>query len=282
MKLCTVQPHMTDSISSGVNAITRWIEKAAKSGTDLVVFPEMMLTGYDFHLHDLFKDSSWPAQVDEALSELRSVVDASGTSALVGLPYRFGEGQLNALVLLEPGREAVLAGARSHLPVGDRNRWGFVEPDDRLPVNFRGILFGSIFCAEALNLDYTKDKGLERSDVILWPGVLGSDYNENKDITRDWNAEYAKKIARCYSVPVIQSNYLAYASDISIQTALDSNRMLGGSVACDASGQILDQASWTEVDMRSFKLTRTDGTVVVTPTVGEHLSESHARTLFKE
>lgn len=279
MKLCSVQPHMSDSISGGVSTITRWMKKAADSGADLVVFPEMMLTGYDFHLHDLFKDSSWPAQVDKALTELSSVVDASGTSALVGLPYRLGEGQLNALVLLEPEREAVLAGARSHLPVGDRNRWGFVEPDDRLPVNFRGILFGSIFCAEVLNLDYTQNRGLERSDVILWPGVLGSDYDENNDITRDWNVEYARKIARCYNVPVIQSNYFAYASDISIQTALDSAKMLGGSVSCDASGQILDQASWTAEDMRSFEIRKVDGAVVVTPSAEVPLSESHAKTL---
>lgn len=282
MKLCTIQPRMPDSIDDGVSKTTRWIQEAAQSGADIVVFPEMMLTGYDFHLHDLFKDSSWPVQVDKALTELSSVVDASGTSALIGLPYRLGEGQLNALVLLEPEREAVLAGARSHLAIGDRNHWGFVEPDDRLPVNFRGILFGSIFCAEALNLDYTQDKGLERSDVILWPGVVGSDYDENKDITRDWNVEYAGKIARCYNVPVIQSNYLAYANDISIQTAFDSGKMLGGSIACDASGRILDQASWTEEDMRSFEISKVDGAVVVTPLAEESLSESHAKALSNE
>ena len=146
-------------------------------------------------------------------------------------------------------------------------------------MNFQGILFGSIFCAEALYLDYTQGKGLERSDVMLWPGVVGSDYDENKDITRDWNVEYARKIARCYNVPVIQSNYIAYASDISIQTALDSAKMLGGSVACDASGQILNQASWTEEDMRSFEISKVDGAVVVTPSAEEPLSEFHTKTL---
>ena len=119
MKLCTVQPHMSGFYSPAVSReITRWIHRAADSGADVVVFPEMMLTGYDMHLHDLFKDTRWQTQVEEALTELSKVVDASGTSAFVGLPYRFGEGQLNALVLLEPGREAVLAGARSHLFVG--------------------------------------------------------------------------------------------------------------------------------------------------------------------
>ena len=83
MKLCTIQPHMPDSITDSVREITRWIEMAAKSGADVVVFPEMMLTGYDHQLHDLFKDTRWHLQVDEALTELCSVVDASGTTGTI-------------------------------------------------------------------------------------------------------------------------------------------------------------------------------------------------------
>ena len=264
MKLCTVQPHMSDSISDNVSVITRWIQTASESGADIVVFPEMMLTGYDHHLHDMFKDTNWHKQVDEALTELSRVVDASGTSAFVGLPYPYNDGHLNALVLLKPECDAVLAGARSHLPVGDRNRWGFVEPEDRVPADFHGISFGSIFCAEAHNLDYTQGKGLEKSDVILWPCVVGSDHNEKRKITRDWNAELARKIASFYNVPVLQSNYLTYATDISTQSVLESNRILGGSIACDASGQVLDQASRTDEEIRWFELSRVNGTVKVT------------------
>ncbi len=282
MKLCTVQPHMSDSITDSVREITRWIEKAAKSGADIVVFPEMMLTGYDHHLHDLFKDTSWHRQVDEALTELSSVVDASGTSAFVGLPYPYGEGHLNALVLLEPDSHAVLAGARSHLPIGDRKVWGFVEPEDRVPADFQGIAFGSIFCAEAHNLDYTQGKGLERSDVILWPGVIGSDYNENRDIIRDWNAELAREIASFYNVPVIQSNYLTYATDISSQDALENNRMLGGSISCDATGRILDQASRTDDEMRWFELIRVNSNVQVTALDATRLVERAGEALPNE
>ena len=264
---------MPHSIPDSVREITRWIVKAAKSGADIVVFPEMMLTGYDHQLHDLFKDTRWHKQVDEALTELSRVVDASGTSAFVGLPYPYSDGHLNALVLLQPERAAVLAGARSHLPIGDRKRWGFVEPEDRVPADFHGISFGSIFCAEAHHLDYTQGKGLERSDVILWPGVIGSDHNEKSEITTDWNVELARKIASFYNVPVLQSNYLSYATDTSTQSALEGNRMLGGSIACDASGQVLDQASRTDEEIRWFELSRVNGTVKVTALDTTHQAE---------
>ena len=272
MKLCTVQPHMSDSIDENVGAISKWMHRAAESGADVVVFPEMMLSGYDMHMIELFTTSDWHAPVDEALNDLTKVVDTAGISALVGSPYRYGSGHLNALLLLQPGSETVLAGARSHLPVGDRNLLGFVEPQDRFPVTIGGIAFGSVFCAEVYNLDYLQGKGLEESDIILWPSVFNNDKNENGGITRNRNAEFAGEIAGLYRVPVLQSNYVSYASETSHKDALKKGRTLGGSVACDASGTILDQASWTDEQMRAFELSRVDGTVVVTPTLERYLS----------
>lgn len=272
MKLCAIQPKMLDSIDANVTEITRWIHRAADVDADVVVFPEMMLTGYDHHLHGFFKDPGWHAQVDEALAELGDVVDAAGSSALFGLPYPFGDGHLNALMLIQPDQQPVLAGARSHLAVGDRKHWGFVEPTDRIPEKVREISLGSIFCAEAHHLEYTKGKGLERSDVILWPGAIGSNYNEKREITRDWNVELARKIARFYKVAVIQSNYLSYATEMSAQNALEINQILGGSIACDASGRVLDQASRTDQEMRSFEISRINGAVQVTPLGREEIS----------
>ena len=40
MKLCTVQPHMSDSINENVKEITKWIHRASESDADVVVFPE--------------------------------------------------------------------------------------------------------------------------------------------------------------------------------------------------------------------------------------------------
>ena len=264
MKLCTVQPHMSDSISENVSVITRWIQTAAESGADVVVFPEMMLSGYDIHIIELFANSDWHAQVDEALNELSTVVSAAGISALVGSPYRYGSGQLNALLLLRPGKETVLAGARSHLPVGDRNRLGFVEPRNRSPVSVRGIALGSVFCNEVHHLDYTQGKGLEKSDVILWNSVALCDKNEKGVITRNRNVEFARAIASFYHVSVIQSNYVSNASDSITKINLEAGRTLGGSVACDASGKLLDQASWTEEESRLFEIGRENGSIVVT------------------
>ena len=72
---------------------------------------------------------------------------------------------------------------------------------------------------------------------------------------------------------MIQSNYVSYASETSAQDSLRKGRTLGGSVACDASGQVLDQASWTEEEMRLFEINRVDGKIVVNPVSKKHAFE---------
>lgn len=278
MRLCTVQPRMTDSITDNVAAISRWIYRSAESGADVVVFPEMMLTGYGIHLFDLFKTNDWYVQVEEAFGVIGKVVREVEVNVLVGSPFRNNGNYLNALVLLRGDETPVLAGGRTQIEKGYKIHWGFEEAQDRTPVELQGIAFGSVFCNESVHLDLTKGKGLEKSDVILWPSVTCSWTDENKGITKDNAREGAKQIARCYGVPVIHANFITYASEKENEQSNARDRTLGGAVVCDASGRILDQASWTKEDMRSFEISRIDGTVVVTP-ADQRSSESHAKTL---
>ncbi|MDE2729276.1 MAG: hypothetical protein OXI19_14730 [Gemmatimonadota bacterium] len=273
---------MTDSIPENVAAITRWIPQAAQSGADLVVFPEMMLTGYGIHLFDFFKTNDWYLQVEEAFGVISRVAGEVEVNVLVGSPFRNNDCYLNALVLLRGDETPVLAGGRSHIEKGIKNHWGFEEAQDRTPVELLGIAFGSVFCDESVHLDLTKGKGLENSDVILWPSVTCSWTDENRSITKDNAREGATQIARCYGMPVIHANYVSYASEKENEQSNARDRTLGGAVACDASGRILDQASWTEEDMRLFDISRIDGTVVVTPIADQRSSEFPAKTLTNE
>ena len=264
MKLCTVQPHMSDSIDKNVIEITRWIRTAAESGADVVLFPELMLTGWDQHLHKLFKIPKWYAQIEEALLELGKIALQSDVSVLVGSPYRIGDGYLNALVLLQSGETPILAGGRTQTEKGMKKHWGFVEAQDRSPMSIQGISFGAVFCAETDYLDQTRDKGLEQSDVILWPsGAINSEKNKRNEVTRDNSSDGARKIARYYEVPVIQANYISYASQEQNTQEEARGRMLGGSVACDAAGRVLEQASWTKEDMLLIDIKRDSDTIIV-------------------
>ena len=264
MRLGAVQPHMSDSIDENVTEITRWIRKAAAVGADVVLFPEMMLTGYDQHLHELFKISDWYARVEEALRALGEIAFEAGISVLVGSPYRISDGYLNALMLLQQGATPILAGGRTQLEENLKARWGFAEAEDRTPVEIQDIAFGSVLCNEAFSLEITRGKGLEKSDVILWPGgTINSAKNKRNEITTDNSRVGARKIARYYEVPVIQANYISHATRETTGQVESWGYIVGGSVVCDKEGWILDQASRTKEDMLLIDIERDLDTIVV-------------------
>ena len=264
MKLCTVQPHMSDSIDENVIEITRWIHETADVGADVVLFPEMMLTGHDQHLHELFKIPDWYEQVEEALRELGRIALESDVSVLVGSPYRISDGFLNALVLLQSGESPILAGGRTQIEENLKRFWGIAEAQDRTPIEIQGIALGSVFCNEAFSLDVTQGKGLEKSDVILWPsGAINSEKNKRNEVTRDNSSEGARKIARFYGVPVIQANYISLASLETTRQVESWGYINGGSVVCDATGRVLEQASWTKEDMLLIDIKRDSDTIIV-------------------
>ena len=275
MKLCAVQPHMSDSIDENIRVTSKWIHRAAESGANVVVFPEMMLTGYDQHLHRFFKISGWYAQVEEALRTLSGVALEAEISVLVGSPYRISDGYLNALVLLQDGAAPILAGGRTELEENLKTRWGLVEAENRTPAEIQDIAFGSVFCHEAFCLDATQGKGIEKSDVILWPsGTINSEKNERNEITTDNSRIGARKIARCYGVPVIQANYISHATEETSRQAESWGYAIGGSVVCDAEGRILDQASRTNEEMLLIDITRNDNDIIVT-TAGSSTDRGH-------
>ncbi len=206
------------------------------------------------------------AQVEEALLELSSSALDAKVSVFVGSPFRISDGYLNALVLLQSGETPILAGGRTQIEEGYKKHWGFAEAEDRNPIKIQDIAFGSVFCNEAFSLDDTRGKGLEKSDVILWPGgTINSEKNKRNEITTDNSRVGARKIARCYGVPVIQTNYISHASQETSRQVESWGYIIGGSVVCDAGGRILDQASRTTEDMLSFEISRVDGAVLVAP-----------------
>ncbi len=126
-------------------AIVEWTRRAAGRGARLVVFPEMMLTGYpveDLALRASFVDASIEALdataarlADEGLGGVAVVAGYLGRHA--GPPPRYGqpaEGALDAAALLHGGR-VLITTAKHHLPnYGVFDEYRYFLPGDRLPV----------------------------------------------------------------------------------------------------------------------------------------------------
>jgi NAD+ synthase (glutamine-hydrolysing) len=132
-------------LAGNAQAIVDWTRRAAGSGADLVVFPEMMLTGYpveDLALRDSFVDASIAAIRDTAA---RLAAEGLGDISVVcgyldrqaGLAPRTGQpasAALDAAALLHGG-DVVVTTAKHHLPnYGVFDEYRYFVPGNRLPV----------------------------------------------------------------------------------------------------------------------------------------------------
>jgi NAD+ synthase (glutamine-hydrolysing) len=132
-------------LAGNAQTIVEWTRRAAARGADLVLFPEMMLTGYpveDLALRDSFVDASIAAMRDTAA---RLAAEGLGGISVVagyldrqaGLAPRTGQpasAALDAAALLHGG-DVVVTTAKHHLPnYGVFDEYRYFVPGNRLPV----------------------------------------------------------------------------------------------------------------------------------------------------
>ena len=268
--------------------VVSWTRRAAEQGARLVVFPEMMLTGYpveDLALRASFVDAS-VAAVHETAGQLAgaglggiAVVTGyldrrSGLTPRLGLP---AGAPLDACALLYGGAVA-LTSAKHHLPnygVFDEYRYfvpGDILPVFRLPVGDAGVADDRaggtpVDIAIAVCEDLWQDGGPVTVARQAGAGLLvvpnASPYERGKDDTR---LDLCQRRAREAGA------VLAYANMVGGQDELVFD---GDSIVVDAAGALLARGPQFEaalvladVDLPAADLSRPPGRELGDPADG--------------
>jgi NAD+ synthase (glutamine-hydrolysing) len=186
-------------LAGNAATVVEWTRRAADAGADLVVFPEMMLTGYpveDLALRDSFVQASM-ATLEATAQQLDG--DGLGGIAVVtgylgqrpgGTP-RAGEpvsSAQNAAALLYGGTVAVTT-AKHHLPnYGVFDEYRYFVPGNRLPVVRVPVQDGAVDVAIAICEDLWQDGGPVAVTRQAGAGLLvvpnASPYERGKDQAR--------------------------------------------------------------------------------------------------
>ena len=186
-------------LAGNAATVVEWTRRAADAGADLVVFPEMMLTGYpveDLALRDSFVQASM-ATLEATAQQLDG--DGLGRIAVVtgylgqrpgGTP-RAGEpvsSAQNAAALLYGGTVAVTT-AKHHLPnYGVFDEYRYFVPGNRLPVVRVPVQDGAVDVAIAICEDLWQDGGPVAVTRQAGAGLLvvpnASPYERGKDQER--------------------------------------------------------------------------------------------------
>ncbi len=222
--------------------------KAAEQGADLVLFPELSLSGYP--PEDLLFHRGLRRQVDEALAQLAREVDEpdSGLPAmLVGYPEYEGEAHApriyNAARLLVRGRPAANC-RKTCLPnyrVFDEKRY-FTPGEQPCVVELDGIRLGLIICEDIWEQEPARAALAAGAELLLV--INASPYEQGKQ--RERETIVRQRVAET-GLPVAYVNLVGGQDELVFD---------GGSFVLDREGAVLLRAPAFGEDVSTFTASR--------------------------
>ncbi len=157
-------------ILSNVESHVRLIEDAGKLDVDLVVFPELSLTGYAAETLDSDPERCVIAPQGPDMAPLLDACRRCGVVAVVGGSLRGRRGlELSSLVIDRQGRLAATYG-KQHLD-GDEKIWFVAGHESRL-VTLDGWTLGLGICYDSSFPEHCRSLALEGADLYLVSGAF--------------------------------------------------------------------------------------------------------------
>ncbi|WP_420886866.1 NAD+ synthase [Candidatus Magnetaquicoccus inordinatus] len=146
LAIAQVNPHV-GALQENMRMMLRQIRAAQAAGAALVVFPELVLTGYP--PEDLLLKPLFLQRLAEVEQQLHRELATSGVDVIYGTVRHGGEGLFNAGVFVWAGQEVGYA-AKWRLPnysVFDEQRY-FVAGDRVQIFPYRGVMLGITICED--------------------------------------------------------------------------------------------------------------------------------------
>ena len=224
--LAQVNPTVGD-LTANAALIRENFQSASQAGAHIVVFPEMVLTGYP--VEDLALRPSFQLASQSALSELAKSLTGE-TVAIVGYLDQVAGSPQNMVAVISGG-EIKARYAKCHLPnygVFDEFR-NFVAGDKTLIVRIHGVDVGVAICE-----DLWIDGGITSQLAARKPGLVvvpnGSPYERDKD---DLRLELVTKRARQAGAPLVYVNMTGGQDDLVFD---------GDSIVVGSDGEVIARA----------------------------------------
>jgi len=221
-------------LEGNVEVMTAWASRATEAKADVVVFPELAVTGYppeDLVLRPSFVDDNL-----EAILRLAKET-AGGCSILAGFVDRTERGIHNAAALLANG-DVVASYHKVKLPnygVFDEHRT-FVPGDADCPVRLAGSELGLSICEDAWAPGPPFDAYAERKTPVIL-NINGSPYHRGKAGERE---------AICRDRALETGAWIVYVNAVGGQDELVFD---GGSLVLSPDGKLRHHAAVFDEDL---------------------------------
>ena len=223
--LAQINPTVGD-LQGNAALITTYTDQAKKAAADVIVFPEMVLTGYP--VEDLAMRASFRSASKKALTQLVTSLDPSIVS-VVGYLDESPSGAPQNKVAIIYGSKIAATYTKRHLPnygVFDEFR-NFVPGDSTLVLRVKGVDIGIAICEDIWHS--LADLAARKPGVVLVPN--GSPYERNKD---DVRLALVQKRAKEVGAPLAYVNMTGGQDDLVFD---------GDTIVVDAKGAVISRAA---------------------------------------
>ncbi len=162
LKISIVQMKVTHNLKSNLQKIKKFIE--ASQG-ELILFPELALTGYKINFFSLS-----PNIINSALTEIQKLAKLYQKSILIGAPSYKDNKILNALYYVNPRKIEVIGEKFLLFPEIDKE---FSQGKIRKYVEIKDFKIGSIICFELRSPEIARNLIKDSPDLLIvfaqWP-----------------------------------------------------------------------------------------------------------------
>ena len=247
--LAQINPTVGD-LEGNAALISKYTDQAKKAAADVIVFPEMVLTGYP--VEDLAMRASFRSASKKALTQLLTSLDPSIVS-VVGYLDESTTGAPQNNVAIIYGSKIAATYTKRHLPnygVFDEFR-NFVPGDSTLVIRVKGVDIGIAICEDIWHS--LADLATRKPGLVLVPN--GSPYERNKD---DVRLALVQKRAKEVGAPLAYVNMTGGQDDLVFD---------GDTIVVDARGAVISRAAQFQdqllvVDIDSATQTSTPDVVI--------------------
>ncbi|KAA6404698.1 NAD+ synthase [Candidatus Tokpelaia sp.] len=219
-------------IAGNLQRAKQTLLQAAAAKADIVLFPELFLSGYT--PEDLVLRPAFVQACEQAAQDLAAATRKGETAILIGLPVARGGLVYNAVMLLDSG-EIIAERHKTDLPNYDEftEKRVFTAGRGRFatsrPVLWRNCLLGLPICEDLWN-DGKFGQKLAAKGAELLLVANASPYSRDKPARR---LQVAAEQARASGLPLIYANQFGGQDELLFD---------GGSFAVDGSGKYVAQA----------------------------------------
>ena len=191
ISVAQIQPEKGE-IERNISLHKKWIRQAITCDTNVIIFPELSLTGYVPELAMTLATSS----DDPRLNEFQQISDLKGITISVGLPTRSEAGVHISMIIFQPSQPKTMY--LKQLLDTDELLY-FVPGTQQVVIDVGGTKIVPAICYESLQAQH-----FENAKKLGMELYVASVAKTNKGIKKA--TQYFPKVAKDHSIPMLMSN----------------------------------------------------------------------------